>query len=680
MRSQVGVLVVVSLLALALTPAPATGLQPNQGASPRVESAWQASFGPGNGEITVRAFETGAGSAALSLRRLGASTAYAAALYAGTCPVHGPRIVSLGKVSTNATGKLSATLTLDAAQVAAIRAATSGTDRTSVTVGSGAKARCATLAKSLAVSPQIWFAPLPGPAPFPGLSYGGSDDYADLFAPDAPWPQVAGRTHVFKLYEDWLNYAATDLELERLVGALEARDIAIAIEVGPLMQSDCTYGNGAANALGLIRRIVDAGGTVRFLAMDEPLWHGSLNPDECGWSTATVVEQVVQFMHGVTAAYPDIVIGDIEPWPAASWGELADFLAAYRTATSAVFPFFHLDVNYDAAPISWPDQVIDIQRSVAAQGTRFGLIYNATPTQQSGEAWLNAAQSHVAAFELDGNGPPDDAIFQSWNDQPDRVLPESGPNTFTHLISDYTRRRTALSIGTPMWIGSQVSVSGQLATLDGAPITGAPIELVAAPRDGPYQVHEFRGAVPADASQAVLGIRVNTEGAGPGDADLTFYEFGYAEGDSNLVPNAQFEWGWQGSGAATFATSPSDRGPGLMFRVVATADQDLGVNSGEFAVTPGAEYRFWLGARVPATSSDSSYVAVFFLTADWIELQRDTHPLAPAAVAAGTATTGPTGAFSVTTVALETGRYGLRAGYAGDDPFWPSTAEVEVAP
>ena len=61
---------------------------------------------------------------------------------------------------------------------------------------------------------------------------------------------------------------------------------------------------------------------------------------------------------------------------------------------------------------------------------------------------------------------------------------------------------------------------------------------------------------------------MNTEGAGPGSADLTFYEVGYAEGTSttNLVPNARFDeglqsWGsWGGGSLAASAERSRDRG------------------------------------------------------------------------------------------------------------------------
>jgi hypothetical protein len=53
-------------------------------------------------------------------------------------------------------------------------------------------------------------------------------------------------------------------------------------------------------------------------------------------------------------------------------------------------------------------------------------------------------------------------------------------------------------------------------------------------------------------------------------------------------------------------------------------------------------------------------------------------PLAPAPIPADSATVDATGAFSLTTSHLESGRYRLTATYAGDDTFWPARARTGV--
>jgi hypothetical protein len=471
-----------------------------------------------------------------------------------------------------------------------------------------------------------------------------------------------------------------------VVGALKARDIAVGLEIGPLTAAGCGEGiegfnGGSATTLRLIRRVVAAGGTVRYVAMDEPFYFGSLDrsPNSCRWSTEKVAREVAAYVREIKEAYPSIVVGDIEPLTGdGTAARYEEWMAAYRKAAGAPLPFFHLDLDWGRA--DWSAGSLQLQAYARGHGVRFGIIFNSALASSDAE-WLAAAQAHILTHELDGAGPPDDAVFQSWTDHPDRVLPESGPDTFTHLIADYARTRTTATIASiPATTGGGTEAAGDVRTLGGDPVAGGTVSVTATPRDGPYQVLEFHGTVPAGATQAVIGIRVNKEGAGPGPADLRFYEVGYAEGAGagNLAPNGDFASGWETTTDASVSVVPSDRGTGKMFRVVATPTQAVGVESASFAVTPGAAYRFWVAVRVPESSVGSAYVAPIFLKADGSEVRRDIHPLVPAPIPLGSATTDPAGAFSLATSALEAGRYHLQAGFAGDAIHWPARARVDL--
>lgn len=655
-------------------------------ASRLVESAWSATFGSGDarGTSSVRAFDTGLGSLAVSVRGLRSSTSYAVAIRRGSCPARGSIVASPGTLRSSRSGALAGTLALDARQVAAVRFATAGTGHVSLMLSGGGRATsCATLVKSLAVTPQVWFAPLPPMPERPGRMYIGSTDFAALFSTTAPWTKVAGRTHVFKLYGEWVGGTATDADLRRVMTALRARDIAIAIEEGPLVAGACGEGvegfaGGSAETIRQIRRIVVAGGSVRFVAMDEPFFFSSLydGPNACHWSTAKVASEVARFVREVNAAFPAVVVGDIEPLASPATADAyEEWMDAFRAATGAPLPFFHLDLDWGR--MAWPADTLRLQAYARAHGSRFGIIYNGT-AEGTDAAWLGAAWDHVLTHELDGAGPPDDAIFQSWTDHPDRILPETSTTSFTGLIAAYVRGRTALGVGVAS--GAGTAVTGTLRTLGGTPIAGASIGVGATPEDGPPQRLEFTGTAPAGATHATFGIRVNQEGAGPGAADLTFYEVGYAEGSgSNVVPNSAFadgldRWGWWGDASVT--TPTSDRGTGRMLRVAATAAQSAGINSAEFPVHPGATYRVWVEVRVPAASVGNAYLAPIFLADQ--EIRRDIHPLAPAPIALGTATTDGTGAYTLAVTGLEPGRYALSATYAGDATRWPARAHAEA--
>ena len=438
---------------------------------------------------------------------------------------------------------------------------------------------------------------------------------------------------------------------------------------------------GADGLLTVLRRIRSVGGTVSFVSINEPfsggvLWDG---PNACHWSTATVAKKVAAFVKAVHAEFPAIEIGLIEGYNGPPWVDyVKEWIAAYEAAVGERLPFFHLDRDYTVR--GWPDDTAQIQAYVRSRGTRFGLYYSTWPPPETNAEWFAGATAAVQAFEVEGAGPPDDAIFQVWTEKPDRFLPETGATTMTRLIADYIRTRAAVTVtGTPATSGGAIAVTGSVRTLGGDPVGGGKVTVKTFPRDGRYQVLEFRGTVPAGASEAMIGIRANTEGAGPGAADLTIYEVGYAEGSgtTNLVPNGRFEWGWGPSDDASVPVA-SDRGSGMMLRVVATSTQAVGDNSGSFAVTPGAAYRFWIAVRVPEASVGSAYVAPIFLKADQSEVRRDIHPLAPGPIAVGTATTDATGAYSVMTSRVDPGLYNLLAEYPGDRTYWPARAWTEV--
>ena len=73
--------------------------------------------------------------------------------------------------------------------------------------------------------------------------------------------------------------------------------------------------------------------------------------------------------------------------------------------------------------------------------------------------------------QVEGAGPPDDAIFQVWTDKPDRALPETGATTTTRLVADYIRTRTTVTVaGIPATTGGAVAVTGDVRTLGGEPV------------------------------------------------------------------------------------------------------------------------------------------------------------------------------------------------------------------
>ncbi len=147
---------------------------------------------------------------------------------------------------------------------------------------------------------------------------------------------------------------------------------------------------------------------------------------------------------------------------------------------------------------------------------------------------------------------------------------------------------------------------------------------------GSYVRLSTMGTVPAGVGRGVVGIRIGTEGAEPGPAELYLYDASYTEAatDQSRVPDANFAGGmghWGSSDPAMVKLEPSDRGSGQMLHLTDAAGTALALNSGEFAVTPGAAYSLSFGARLVPTTHGS--LVLLFLAGS--ETSRVTIPLSP---------------------------------------------------
>ena len=103
----------------------------------RAENVWQGTLGIGgaNGTATLRSFSNGAGSVALALKGVTASTRSTASFSVGSCAKPGRRLVAWTVTSTR-TGGVRAIQTLSPGAMAQVRGAAAG--GLTFTLGSGA--------------------------------------------------------------------------------------------------------------------------------------------------------------------------------------------------------------------------------------------------------------------------------------------------------------------------------------------------------------------------------------------------------------------------------------------------------------------------------------------------------------------------------------------------------------
>ena len=168
-------------------------------------------------------------------------------------------------------------------------------------------------ALSLDHQPLYWFAPL-------NLEEvgRGSVDYMDLFTPDADWNEAASHLQVFKLYGGWAETAPFS-DLQKAIKGIRERGLALAFEHSPLFADDvCGQGiEGFAGPgfLKTVQRVKDAGGTLNFIALDEPYyWAHFYDGDQaCQWSTEKIAKDVGDSILKAQQIFPDLIVGDIEP-------------------------------------------------------------------------------------------------------------------------------------------------------------------------------------------------------------------------------------------------------------------------------------------------------------------------------------------------------------------------------
>jgi hypothetical protein len=314
-------------------------------------------------------------------------------------------------------------------------------------------------APARAASPEIWLGPEELPPPGPSAV-----DLMDMFTPDAPWKTAAAHTQVFLLQGPFLTRATQD-QLNTIVTDLKRRGIAIAVAVGVMnVPHDPPSGcGGLGNVEGygtvqqaakIAREIKAAGGEIKYLVMDEPLYYGHYYTQAPGKGAGchSSIEQIAKLIKPTldvyTQTFPNIVIGEVEPTffidGQANWqSDVSSWADAYRETMGKPLAFLHLDVEWPLAngvqdALAVYNAAQDLQHRNLLE--KIGVIYNGSRADKSDAAWIKAARDHLLLMEGQHKLRPDHVIFQSWTTNPTHAMPESDPNALTSLVDFYFSR------------------------------------------------------------------------------------------------------------------------------------------------------------------------------------------------------------------------------------------------
>ena len=330
---------------------------------------------------------------------------------------------------------------------------------------------------------QVWFTP--------NIA---SVDMLDLFNSPEQWDSARSQIDVFKFYLVQVGtggwgcvghpaYNCGDNHLENFVDAhafwkLALWDIDIAIEsfyAGPIKSYDpveCSTSEYVLSltldgSINVIQSVQANGGTVRYLAMDEPMrrwlpeyyyvYWGGTDPRPClADSLGALADDVTAYILQMQEWFPSIPIGQIALYPEVGIDQLKEWIFALE-ARGVALPFLHIDVNgprvdqYIALGmgIDVAADMAELKSFLEAHGVAFGVIF--TDPYWGSQAWepdeyddqfYYERTMEWVSFVSDANLEPDHSIFQSWvfpvyttgygpNEIPIN-LPEDDPAVYSH--------------------------------------------------------------------------------------------------------------------------------------------------------------------------------------------------------------------------------------------------------
>jgi len=433
-------------------------------------------------------------------------------------------------------------------------------------------------------------------------------DFLDLFQDGAQWDAAAENLRVFKIDWAFVDRAPIDV-LRRSFEALQKRGISLAWEMGAISPGkDCGTGTEgyAGDTEKRLSRIKEAGGRLDYVAMDEPFWFGHFakTKNTCALTLSELASNVAKQLSLVYAAFPDVKVGDIEPVIGGSADNFVNELFAwfdeFAKANGRPLAFFHADVSWQGGEEELPV----IEAHLRTNKIRFGVVINGDPHASSDSGWTNAAMDHLQqVVDLDRLNP-DDIVFQSWDDRPTRVLPETQPGTLMNLVREGSKPPAGLAFDV-----RQNAIEGQVTAPAGVAIDQVVVTVEAADLKGSegFRKIALTGGVPDDATRAVFGIRLGSECNCSGPIDLKIDKLTFSQ-------------------PATGPVVRYLRNPANILSISGAAPR-ASINSAPFSVEPGKSYSADAIVRVEELTGYAGYLSVIFLSANGDEVRRDKFTL-----------------------------------------------------
>jgi len=276
------------------------------------------------------------------------------------------------------------------------------------------------------------------------------------------WAKGAAHVDVIAMNEGQIR-STPDEVLARLMHELKTHHIALSLGILPtnwFHEPPCGGGvegysdPGSANAT--VTKLLRAGASLGIIGMDEPLYFGHYydGKNACKSSIDDEARRTAVIVKIYTAAFPNAIVGDAEPFPAisdhAGWpADYAKWVQAFRRETGTALSFTHIDINWgdphlgrSGTPgVADPSRIANLSKTVAqvlrANGLSVGMFYTGFGgAPLSDEKWMTQARAHMDAVQRSGINP-DYSLIVSWDRYPTRTLTESDPTALASLVAYY---------------------------------------------------------------------------------------------------------------------------------------------------------------------------------------------------------------------------------------------------
>ena len=288
---------------------------------------------------------------------------------------------------------------------------------------------------------DIWIMPSPWP---------DGRCLRELFQKPNQWKNTRSKIDVLGYWASLLNEQFKDDELKSMFAKVDEWNLRMAMEVQVLKE----YQQTGDLAFDISRkqwdRFYSLGAKFNTIALDEPFF---CVRHVIKKENSYAVKETADYIEKVRKQYPDMVIGDIEPYPALSTQELIYWVEALNAELSKRgvrgLDFIRLDVDWalfdKSDTVSWKG-VRDFEDYCRKNGLKYSLIYWASAypyLQQQKKAdertWYVSLMHQGYDYILQG-GQPDEYVIESWLDTPKKSLPEYSLDTFSGSALDFIRR------------------------------------------------------------------------------------------------------------------------------------------------------------------------------------------------------------------------------------------------